>query len=910
MPFNSNIGYEKKFGEQKRSAKIFNDGKRRNTKGQYGYDEGVSSSSRSFWGSEFELGIGSFYIGKFKYDIGSSGFAASIARKSSSIDKWVVNERLSRLGDDFCSPEIMANLRAALKKIHCDVDQIVVKDVVWEGPGVGLGISMKTEAFGASASAQYHAARLTLETPTEELVVRVKQGLGAGFQLGLTTSKAGKLGLSEEKKISFASLDIELKTKQDKLAEVKLNVHEPQPDNARVSSHLLKSAKNAEQFIVKQEVSPQTAEAEENRLLEATIEEITQSLPIDGEHAEKMRQQYHQAPSPSQGFIDFQKELKKSPNISSEDIIYASARTAVFLSEVANLTENRELARFSTGLKAVTQGFAGLHEIHSACGLIQSAKTLSLENTSDLLGGAGMVLAGISLLSSLLDEDEEENGLGEALGEIHSSIMNMWGEMREDFQITWEKIEGVHTHLDEIEGNNWKRFNQTMSLLTQTRGDILAAIALIHKDVMQGQKALEFQILDIKQKLFPYLDLLIDMPVKRVILELFKSEMPDIQKKAMEYGNELRLWLTENARSRAGFNLDASQVRFDQLIPLSDEPSDIPLGLFFKLVCLLEPGVLPFKSMPLVNPNHWDKILEVYITVIQIALPDIINKPKEIREFYLQELDLLKSIIDGTIHFFEAIAHSETLFFVLVDQYQKSFLPLVQFLPQLIEKSNSSNDKKILIRTQMPFLIAPIQQSYSHLMGFFHLLDRNYIPLMEPLVITDIQNILRALESSSDEVVDNFFKLLITRLRPELWDLWKEPFEGYLTKGFTLEMLKEHLKRSLLSHPVLLNMRKAQENMDGLIDSVRTEIIEHHETMSELLESAEDLDETLVALSESFHKLQPFFKPEKKTEIQTQLEILKSRKASDKVSFFAHFPTSTYGVHEHIDRGILSKASL
>ena len=292
----------------------------------------------------------------------------------------------------------------------------------------------------------------------------------------------------------------------------------------------------------------------------------------------------------------------------------------------------------------------------------------------------------------------------------------------------------------------------------------------------------------------------------------------------MEYSNELRLWLLDTAALRSGFSEEGrfTEVTLEQLIPPAHRPYDLQLGFFAQLAKLLSPGLFSeIEHSLFINPNNWFEIVQIYLHVVHVALPDIARKSDEVRNNYLGELVTLQKTLETNVQVLDRIGYTEALWFQLVDQYSSTFILLATTITHYSQQEDSA-DKKALLRLKLDSVLQVMQQKYMQLVGFFHLIDLAFAPLKEPRVVTDLKIILNQFfDSSAQSCDEQWLPFLMKRIHPELW---KEPFEGYLPEHFTLDDLKKHIRDSLEQNPIRQQMQQARKSIKVLKDSFRAEV--------------------------------------------------------------------------------------
>lgn len=371
----------------------------------------------------------------------------------------------------------------------------------------------------------------------------------------------------------------------------------------------------------------------------------------------------------------------------TKEFISAGTEASLFLSQVASLTQNKNLGHFATGLGAMIKTCSGLSDVSNSIQLISAAsgKGLSLANVTGLLGGAGLVLAGLSAFSSLMNEGDNE--LGEALAEIHSAITGMWTEMQQSFQATWKMLEVVDSKLDMVmeqldsiyaklvimEFNHHERFLFLRDQIKKVSAEL--------NERLQHQNE---QIKELKKAITSYLDLLIDNPLNVTLRNIEKTAPEEIRTHIRNYSSTLAEWLINTASSTARtkeikiLNLQPqiSQPGLIQMLKEAIAPEhmntlDIHLGLFKSLsASSLSSSV---KNLKLINPHGWIEVFKIYCQLISIGAQTILLEPEDVQKTYMKEIRDMAIIIENMLQFLEILSTSEGLWKNLVQEYQAHF---------------------------------------------------------------------------------------------------------------------------------------------------------------------------------------------------------------------------------------------
>lgn len=206
------------FFESKDKWKAFGDRngrwqKRKEKTGQFGVDTSTSIPTPKYFISyDFELKVGDYEFGKGKIELNNSGFSAS-ADINGPKKTFEVNRNFRELTKEAGFDEtLIDSLRTTLYKsrLNFDIDTIKLKSIELEGPGAGVGATLKTDAIGAKASAQLGSLKFNLETTLGEISAKLKAGASLGSEVGVAQTKLGKTGIKRTQSLSFGSWEISL----------------------------------------------------------------------------------------------------------------------------------------------------------------------------------------------------------------------------------------------------------------------------------------------------------------------------------------------------------------------------------------------------------------------------------------------------------------------------------------------------------------------------------------------------------------------------------------------------------------------------------------------------------------------------------------------------------------------------
>lgn len=722
------------------TSRSFADGRPRNAKGQFGKDVKSEMGVTPSFSYATDLQIGQYKLGKVALEIGTSGISGVIDIKGDPLERYDVNQSLKSLLEksrdvpDVISPEILKNIESSLQFLQIDSSKVNLKTISIEGPSLSVGGGLSETVVGLKAGVQVAAIKLSLDTPVGAVDIRIREGASLGAKVQNTETKSGKPGTKTTKTVSIGmfemswtpadplnvagssvehaayaelqgSVDTDVKSDiqlentivkgaqaAQERAENFVNKHKP-GKSSKKSTHKAKSGKSHEN---KSSTSNGLSQQEECAILDQVVEQVSESAlrysPRDATINQQVRE-YHQEKTAGRHATAYSSfMIKLSEHLEHEKclnaVVACGREGGVFLSQVANLTGERDVAKFATALSGVTQAFSGMRTFSnemknfsdsaSAVSSLQAGATSmgTLLSMAGLMSGAGMILGGISLVSSLF-ADDEENRLGEALEAIHTAIMGMWSEMRESFEFTWEKLDVIENKLDLMEINNAKRFKCMVELISQSYSVLLLQMA-----------SSKSQQIFFYQRIEEYLKNITDHEAQSVILNIQKSTSEDLRdiKTFRQYTTALSLWLQKTARLGSGYiktvgdNPIEDTTLIRELVEFlsinsTDNPTNAPLGLLSQLAQpYLETGsAQEYNPKKYINPQQWFDVLNVYLLLIENGRELIINIEDSVHKAYMDEIRRCWSVANDTLNLFESMVNSERLWQSLVENYQRHF---------------------------------------------------------------------------------------------------------------------------------------------------------------------------------------------------------------------------------------------
>ncbi len=680
----------------KTSSTTFKDGNKRTQKGRFGQDKSnrFLSANSPFLTQAFELPLGKY---KFSFDVemGASDFRLSAGVGSADNHYKPVNKKLSEfINDPDFSEGLLAPLKSSMARLKCPLDAVIVKGITMEGPGARVGVGLGRSAVGGRAHAQLAAVSVTLETPLGEIEAKLKHGLGVGASYGNVYSKKGKPGTYKETTVTLGMWEMSIKPNEAPILS--------SPTDTK-KERIPEAQRKAEAFVQTQTERSESRQSSSGSgekkydpsqmaLLDETAKQLADALKADDPGVEELYEKYKTSEDKPREFVKYEEDLIKRAARSEfqiNQLMDAGVNTSLFLSQVARLTHNKGLGRFASGLGASIQIFSGFKSFTSAASLLGTA-SFGVTAFSSLMEGAGLVLGGLSVISSLFGDDEEEdNGLAEALTAIYSAIKAMHTEMRESFQQTWDMLETM-------ERNNAERFERIMGAIEYSYDNISSQLAA-------SDSKTNNHISDLQDYLKSILDHIVDAHVKAIIKNISKTPPNELLEYVTfrDYTTNLENWLIgaaaltarTGALERAHQELTIDQEGLIRRLeeasaPERSESLDIKVGLFVSLVQDLGLNIFP-TSLNIINPQDWFIALNAYQYLILIGKEVIFGLPEAQQKPYVDSIKAMKKIVVDMKEVFSKMAASRLLWGKLVTNYQDKF----DELKNKIDQKNSEINK-------------------------------------------------------------------------------------------------------------------------------------------------------------------------------------------------------------------------
>ena len=644
----------------------------RRQEGTFGSDKSVSSSfGNIFTRHEFDMKFGEYEIGKFKFDFGQNGLSAELKLGSKSDPIKVDKPLVQFVAEDGFSKDLYDNMKTALNYIGCEkaLDKIKIREYSVEKPSATVGLGMSTESIGGKASADIGAIRLVLETPVGNVSLKFKRGIGVGAMYGQTATKKGdKTGVKRELNVSLGSWEILYTPLEEGVSPEKL-IPKAQTKAKEVVNKL--ATDYTEVHSIKNDF---------NKLSDAIVSNVAETLAPSA-NVNELVKEYENSPDKLKALVEFEKKIKIIDSISFDDMIEIGLSTSCFLSEVAILTKNRDLANTAIALKGVTQFFSGFQQLSSSINAMSAVgSSFNAASISSILGPAGLVLGGISILSSLFGGGDD--GLGEALEAIHSAIMGMWSEMRESFQLTWQLLEQIDGKLNQM--------NQRLEIIMNA---IQYSYEELSSQIESSTANISGQLIELRAIITSYLEHLSNQDAEAVIRQISITPIHEIPDKLSLWIATLQVWLTQTATLDAttgkvevlhgSLSVNTNELLKQITAAVSKERRekwDIPLGLYYSIAKDIQPDFMKGSSIRLINPKNWFRVLDIYMRVLRLASATILKYDENTVLQYVKQIEEVQLIAVNVKEFFVSLSSSHLLWNKLIADYQNYFDELKMFI--------------------------------------------------------------------------------------------------------------------------------------------------------------------------------------------------------------------------------------
>lgn len=459
------------------------------------------------------------------------------------------------------------------------------------------------------------------------------------------------------------------------------------------SASLPKSASHREQAksLVKQNA------AEDDALLDEVTKMMATAFSHDAQ-VHRLYETYQKSSNRPQAFVQFKQDYDRHLSVEKQRAQWLSVGrgVSIFCAQVAILSEDIHIGRTALGIGAGIQIYSGMTELGNTFELMASTSGLvgsgfSVATIGSGFAAANLVLGGFTVISSLIKNDNEENGMGMAMIIMNSNLVGMWEYMRRRDAVYFELMLSYKNDLGVHEANEMQRFEVTIHRIDDMQISLSVQIA-------EGQQTFYGKMTDVGLVLESYLKEIIDTPIKITIQNIKKMSSTQRMTQLSSLTSELWAWLTESATSDARTgrrkqefgemvvdDTTLTQVLRGQLAP-ERHPDDLPLGLYYNLVQEIMPDAefSEISSTLLINPKDWKRVLDVYLLLINLGKDMILEMEHEPRQAYRDELLKIGDIIRNSLQFMLYITKSKSLWKKLSKNQQSQILGLKQQLEEHI----------------------------------------------------------------------------------------------------------------------------------------------------------------------------------------------------------------------------------
>lgn len=423
--------------------------------------------------------------------------------------------------------------------------------------------------------------------------------------------------------------------------------------------------------------------------------------------------------------------------------------TSTFCNQVALLTKNKELAKFATGLSAVSQAVKGVRKGAQAIEMLSLATTSGavMDSGTMALGAAGAVLGAGMMLYSLCSEPESEsNGLGEALAAIHQSIMEMWQDTRRNFEVTWEKIDKLDAKITEMARQNRQYYLSIVELIDYYGEMTKEKLSQIRATIGYTRQRIE-----------SLLHLLINQEAIKTVNTIALEGKANTVQNITERSQALFFWLTSVAThtahsgqiNRSYGRLEITSTDLFEALKIAMRPESIqalslPMGLFASLAQDIDPSIIsPKKLAEVIHTQDWNTMLACYHKVLTWAKPQIATFAIDRQEAYLNNLsiikekpliimDLLLKIQDSTLlwtklaqDYLTEIHALQSKFEIILEKHRRRLNEAYKLNPELVVLKLEETASENLLRIQASRDIYQTLEIKDHI-EWLQTLEANY----------------------------------------------------------------------------------------------------------------------------------------------------------------------------------------
>ncbi len=386
--------------------------------------------------------------------------------------------------------------------------------------------------------------------------------------------------------------------------------------------------------------------------------------------------------------------------------------------QIATLIKNKELNKglgmFAQGIGAMTLAVKGVNQFSNAVTMLSQSAAMATTTTAaattattaasaaSAIGAVGMVVAAGTMIYSLLSEDDTpDTGLSDALAAIHSTVMDMWKDTRENFATTWKMLESIQDQLKEAERNSVQRLFVIMSAMDYYGGMTLLQLKDLNLS-LQGSVNHSQDVLE------SYMQSLARADSRKVVTLIKKDGQAKSIEKLSSHSTELADWLTSGA-AISGYSgrvnvlhggLDIETTALTQALRKATAPElwsklSISLGLYASIAQSIDPRILGGANLDtMINPQDWDKVLAVYQRVVQWGMPMIAIASSEQQDEYLAEIHAIKDITLQVLTLLSAVQASDKLWLCLVSDYLDSVKTVQASMRAVLEEKRQALNRE------------------------------------------------------------------------------------------------------------------------------------------------------------------------------------------------------------------------
>ena len=440
--------------------------------------------------------------------------------------------------------------------------------------------------------------------------------------------------------------------------------------------------------------------AERIRLLDAAAAHINEQFPNDARTEGDYLDYLNSQPTEAARVRALKRFQDKTQRYHRDDVSGLLNGMSNFLNQVQRCTTNKEVKMLAGGLDALNKFRQGMETMSDA----MKSGVSTIASSGKSADAAAMILSGILTIWSLCQEEDEGDGLSEAFQAIHSQLRELTQEMRQNFQITWQRLDAIVYKLDKMERNNVYRFLNTLHVIDSFKDMTMERFKRVHCELY----ALHGNVDHVYRSLKSYLDTLNDANMKIAVGMIRLQSEEEIIADRYKHSATLAHWLSDAAATtgRSGYipreygKLSITSQDMVSKITSANAPEQqsqdaLLLGLFGSIAHDADPNILSEQELPyLVSPQHWFKALRVYTHVVRLGMPKILSGTPAQRAGYLEQLHEIKRVPETTLNLYAQLRASTNVWETLEKNYVAALNDVQQQIKTIVEKHRQALNRQ------------------------------------------------------------------------------------------------------------------------------------------------------------------------------------------------------------------------